>query len=106
MRILLLDEPTVHLDLYYQLQILNTLKKLCRERRTTVIAVLHEMNLVALFADQVAMLRAGTVHAFGAVPEVLTERNIQEVFGVAMNAREDGGTGARYFVPRDQPGSK
>ncbi len=101
MGILLLDEPTVHLDLYYQLQILKTLKWLCVERRTTVVAVLHEVNLVSLFADQVVMLRRGKIHACGAVRETMTEENIEAVFGVAMTAKEDGGAGGRYFVPRD-----
>ena len=99
--ILLLDEPTVHLDLYYQIEILKTLKRLCVERQTTVVAVLHEVNLVSLFADQVIMLRGGKIHACGAVREAMTEKSIEEVFGVAMTAREDGAPGGRYFVPRD-----
>jgi iron complex transport system ATP-binding protein len=104
--ILLLDEPTVHLDLYYQLQILQNLKRLCLERRTTVIAVFHELNLVSLFADKVVMLCDGKKHAFGPVAEVLNEENIRAVFGVDMTARTDGETGARYFLPRDPLGSK
>lgn len=106
MCILLLDEPTVHLDLYYQLQILKTLKSLCLARRTTVVAVLHEVNLVSFFADRVALLRDGAVHAFGPVRNVLTEKNIEEVFGVAMMAREDRGSSTLYFLPRDPFGAK
>ena len=99
--ILLLDEPTVHLDLYHQMEILKTLKKLCAERGTTVVAVLHDVNLVSFFADQVVMLSGGKVHAFGAVDETMTEQNIEAVYGVAMTAKEDGRPGGRYFVPRD-----
>lgn len=100
-RILLLDEPTVHLDLYYQLQILRTLKKLCVERRSTVVAVLHDLNLVSLFADKALMLGAGKIQAYGSVGDVVNEKNIQEVFGVAMTARMDEPLGIRYFLPRD-----
>lgn len=99
--ILLLDEPTVHLDLYHQMEILKTLKKLCAERRTTVVAVLHDVNLVSFFADQVVMLRGGKVYASGAVHQTMTEQNIEAVYGVAMTAKEDGRPGGRYFVPRD-----
>ncbi len=101
-RILLLDEPTLHLDLYHQIQILKILKELCVERSAIVVAVLHELNLVSLYADKVAMLRRGIIHAFGPVREVLNETNIKEVFGVAMAAREESESGARYFIPRDR----
>ncbi len=98
--ILLMDEPTVHLDLYYQLQILKTLKKLCIDRQSIVIAVLHDVNLVSFFADKAILLRSGKIHAFGTVQEVVNEKNIRDVFGVEMIAREDEETGSRYFLPR------
>ena len=63
--------------------------------------MLHEVKLVSLFADKVVMLRGGKIHACGAIRETMTEENIEEVFGVAMTAKEDGGAGVRYFVPRD-----
>jgi iron complex transport system ATP-binding protein len=99
-RILLLDEPTLHLDLCYQLQILAALKKLCLEQRITVIAVLHDVNLVSLFADRAALLSAGALSAFGPVAEVVSESSIRELLGVEMKATEDAETRARYFVPR------
>ena len=60
--ILLLDEPTLHLDLYYQLQILASLKKLCGEQRITVITVLHDINLASLFAGKALLLNAGQLY--------------------------------------------
>ena len=98
--ILLLDEPTVHLDLYYQLQILRTLKELCREHRSTVVAVLHDLNLVSLFADKALMLGSGKIHAYGSVEDVVNEKNIHEVFGVEMTRRKDETLGICYFMPR------
>jgi iron complex transport system ATP-binding protein len=100
-RVLLLDEPTLHLDLYYQLQILAALKRLCMQQRITVITVLHDVNLVSLFADKALLLSDGTLRAFGAVRAVLNEANIKTLLGVEMKATEDTETGARYFVPRD-----
>lgn len=100
-RVLLLDEPTLHLDLYYQLQILAALKKLCMQQRITVIAVLHDVNLVSLFADRALLLSAGTLRAFGPVAEVVNETNMRELLGVDMKAAVDAETGIRYFVPRD-----
>lgn len=100
-RVLLLDEPTLHLDLYYQLQILAALKRLSVRQHITVITVLHDVNLVSLFADKALLLSDGTIRAFGAVCEVLNEANIKNFLGVEMKASEDADTGIRYFVPRD-----
>jgi len=105
-RILLLDEPTLHLDVYYQLQILTALKKLCAEQRITIITVLHDVNLAALFADKALLLSAGALRAFGTVREVLDEASIRDLLSVEMKALEDPQNGARYFVPRDPLGSR
>jgi iron complex transport system ATP-binding protein len=99
--ILLLDEPTVHLDLYHQLQILSALKRQCVEQQTTVLTVLHDVNLISLFADKALLLGSGQLRACGAVAEVITERNIKELLGVDMKAAEDPETGLRFFIPRD-----
>jgi iron complex transport system ATP-binding protein len=100
-RVLLLDEPTLHLDLYYQLQILAALKRLCLQQCITVVTVLHDINLVSLFADKALLLSAGTLHAFGPVAEVVNETNMRELLGVDMKTTIDAQTGVRYFVPRD-----
>jgi iron complex transport system ATP-binding protein len=99
-RVLLLDEPTLHLDLYYQLRILAALKRLCIQQRITVIAVLHDVNLVSLFADKALLLSAGTLGAFGPIAEVVNETTIRDLLGVDMKATQDAETGVRYFVPR------
>ena len=104
-RILLLDEPTLHLDLYYQLQILTALKNLCRDQGIAVITVLHDVNLVSLFADKALLLSDGSLRAFGPVAEVVTEASIRELLGVEMKAVDNDQTGARYFVPQ-QPFSR
>jgi iron complex transport system ATP-binding protein len=100
-RILLLDEPTLHLDLYYQLQILGALKRLCLKQRVTVLTVLHDVNLALLFADKALLLSEGAQRAFGPIAEVVNEANIKEILGVEMKAAADAETGVRYFVPRN-----
>lgn len=99
-RVLLLDEPTLHLDLYYQLQILAALKRLCVQKRTAIVTVLHDVNLVSLFADKALLLNAGKLRAFGGIDEVVNEDTIKDLLDVEMKATKDPETGVRYFVPR------
>lgn len=100
-KILLLDEPTLHLDLYYQIQIVAALKRLCHRQHVTIVTVLHDVNLVSLFADKALLLGAGQLRAFGSVADVIDETSIRELLGVDMKVSEDAETGARYFIPRD-----
>ena len=98
--ILLLDEPTLHLDLYYQIQILSALKRLCREQQNTVVAVLHDVNLVSLFADKAVLLSNGALRGFGPVAEVINEASISDLLGVDMTAITEKNSPVRYFAPR------
>jgi iron complex transport system ATP-binding protein len=98
--LLLMDEPTVHLDLNFQLQILKTLKEICREKSLTVIAVLHDLNLVSLFADRALLIKSGELHAFGKTQEIVNERTIKEAFGVEVVAIKDTEVDAWHFLPR------
>jgi iron complex transport system ATP-binding protein len=105
-RVLLLDEPTLHLDLYYQLQILSGLRRLCVDERITVITVLHDVNLVSLFADKALMLSGGGLRGFGPVSEVINEASIKELLDVDMTAITGNDSRTRYFVPRDPLNAK
>jgi len=100
-RILLLDEPTLHLDLYYQLQILSGLKRLCVEEGITVVTVLHDVNLVSLFADKALLLSDGVVRGFGPVAQVVNEASIRNLLGVDMTEISGNDSQTRYFVPRE-----
>lgn len=75
---LLLDEPTNHLDIQHQLDILALVSRL----PVTCIVALHDLNLAAMFCDNLAVMHAGEIVAFGTPEEVLTETLIREVFGV------------------------
>jgi iron complex transport system ATP-binding protein len=91
----------LHLDLYYQLQILTALKKLCIEQGAAVITVLHDVNLASQFAHKALLIRDGTLRAFGPVADVITEASIRELLAVEMKTIDGHGTAARYFVPTD-----
>lgn len=98
-RILLLDEPTLHLDLYYQLEILTGLRRLCHDKGTTVITVLHDINLVAQFADKVLLLKDGILHGFGPAAEIVNVTRIKEILDVEMKVIHDSDDRIGYFVP-------
>jgi iron complex transport system ATP-binding protein len=79
-RYLLLDEPTASLDLAHQQQVLQTAAGLAADG-VGVLAILHDLNLAAQYADHVVMLRDGTAHTQGAPRDVFTPETIQDVFG-------------------------
>ncbi|MDO9556875.1 MAG: ABC transporter ATP-binding protein [Coriobacteriia bacterium] len=87
-KILLLDEPTAHLDPKYQMTVLALLRKLTRDRRLTTVVVLHDLNLAARFCDRLLLLNRGWVHAVGTTSEVLTPENIADVFEVDADVAE------------------
>lgn len=83
-RVLLLDEPTSHLDLKYQSEILGLVQNLAHQDKLTVIVSLHDLNLAALYADRLALLSKGQLVAIGAPSEVLTTEQLSEVYDVPI----------------------
>ncbi|HXX92113.1 MAG TPA: heme ABC transporter ATP-binding protein [Planctomycetota bacterium] len=92
-QVLLLDEPTAHLDLAYQVQVLQVARGLREEKRTAVLATLHDLNLAAAFADRLVLLSAGRIAAQGTPREVLTEEILGPVFGPHVSVRSHPDTG-------------
>ncbi|MBX6395481.1 MAG: ABC transporter ATP-binding protein [Alicyclobacillaceae bacterium] len=80
--VLLLDEPTTFLDLGNQVKILDLVRRWQRTRRLTVVMVLHDLNLAALYADRVMLLHHARPKFLGTPAEVLTEENIEAVYGI------------------------
>lgn len=79
--LLLLDEPTNHLDINHQIEVLDLVRTQNRQRELTVIAVLHDLNLAALYADRLLVLHEGGLFADGSPEEVLTPDLVQQVYG-------------------------
>lgn len=98
--ILLLDEPTTFLDVAHQVEVLDLLTDLNRDRGTTIVMVLHDMNLAARYADHLFALRAGRVVASGAPGEVMTSDLIREVFDLDALVVPDPVSGAPIVLPR------
>jgi iron complex transport system ATP-binding protein len=90
--ILLLDEPTSALDLRHALDVLATVRGLCRNEGLAALVVLHDLNAAARFADRIAMLCEGRLIACGAPQETLTAERIAQAFGVeaAIGRAPDG----------------
>jgi len=88
-QILLLDEPSAFLDLKYQVQVFVLMRRLNREHNLTIVAALHDLNLAALFFPRLVMLRDGRVYRDGSPKEVLTEKTIEEVYGIQVRVEPD-----------------
>jgi iron complex transport system ATP-binding protein len=99
-RALLLDEPTVYLDISGQLEMMDLVKRLSKERGLTVVAVLHDINLAARYCDRIALLSQGRLAAIGQPSEVLNPETIQGVYGVDVAVRRDPFTNAVYIMPK------
>jgi iron complex transport system ATP-binding protein len=83
--ILLLDEPTTHLDLQHQSNLLNLVRLLVQEKNLCVLMVLHDLNLAGLYADRVALMANGGVFAMGEPAKVLTAQNLTTVYRVPVD---------------------
>lgn len=80
----LLDEPTAALDYGHQIQIMDMLGKLRSEQSTGIILVSHDINLAAMYADEIMLLKKGRIVAFGAPAKVLTQKNVTFVYSCPM----------------------
>ncbi len=102
-QVLLLDEPTAHLDVRHQLELMELVAERAREG-LAVLAAMHDLNLAAAFADRMILLVEGRVLAQGRPEEVLTRENLRTAFGVeARVARDETGVLHIRFLPR-RPG--
>jgi iron complex transport system ATP-binding protein len=97
--VLLLDEPTVYLDLRHQIDFYEILARLNAERGTTVISVTHDVNLAARYARRMIAIRSGSVVADGPPDEVLTPQHLYDIFEItaAVLKRPDGR--GSYIIP-------
>ena len=97
--LLLLDEPTSHLDIGHQLDLLSRVRALAEHGRVTIVAALHDLNLAARFADRIVVLSRGRRVADGTPSDVISEELLARVWGVVADLRRDPRTGAPYLLP-------
>jgi iron complex transport system ATP-binding protein len=103
-KLLLLDEPTLHLDITHQVEILELVRRLNAEQRLTVIAAMHDLNLASLYFDRLVLLKEGRVSADGTPAQVLTEERVRDVFSASVRVESHPVTGVPHIVV--MPGEK
>ncbi len=98
-KVLLLDEPTSHLDINFQIEIMELLKRLTTQEGLIVVAVIHDLNLAAQYCDRLVLLRNGEIIAMGAPHVVLTAANIKTAFGADVIVKRHAVTNQCYISP-------
>ncbi|GAA3398329.1 ABC transporter ATP-binding protein [Cryptosporangium minutisporangium] len=97
--VLLLDEPTTHLDLAHAVEVLELVTRLRDQTGRTFVLVLHDLSLAARYSDQLVVLRGGRVHTTGAPADVVTPELLRDVFGLAAHVFPDPVDGLPTVVP-------
>lgn len=96
--LLLLDEPTTYLDIAHQVEVLDLMRRLNKERGRTVVAVLHDLNQAARYADHLVAMKHGRIVAEGHPGEIVTAELVREVFGLESVVIPDPVTGSPLVV--------
>ena len=95
--VLLLDEPTSNLDIKHQLEVMDIIKNIVREKGIAAIMAIHDLNLASRYADRIVMMNGGEVFDAGDAAAVLTPENIKHVYDVEVEVPNHGGR--PYIVP-------
>ena len=96
---ILLDEPISHLDIRYQIDVMETLKRLNKEKNKTIIAILHDLNIAAAYCNEVVLMKDGTILNKGAVDKVLTKENLKKVYDIEFEVYNRNNTKQLFFMP-------
>jgi iron complex transport system ATP-binding protein len=97
--ILLLDEPTSHLDINHQIEILHLLKRLNKEKGMTIIVVIHDINLASRFSNKVILMKSGQILSKGTPEQVITKENIKEAYGINIMISKCHYSDGLYVIP-------
>ena len=100
--LILMDEPTAHLDIGQKIRALDLMKSLSRGGRLTTLVILHDLNLAGMYCDRLIMMHRGVIHAEGTPEEVLTGKHIAEVYGMPVRVGLDAATSKPhiFFLPQ------
>jgi iron complex transport system ATP-binding protein len=97
--VLLLDEPTTYLDLAHQIEVLDLLAELNHSRGTTIVIVMHDLNLACRYADHLIAMRGGRIVAEGAPTTVITPELVDDVFGLSATVIDDPVSHTPMIIP-------
>ncbi len=98
-QIIFLDEPTSHLDINHQMDVLNLLKKLNKEKNITIILVIHDINLAARYSDEIILLNHGVIQGKGTPEEVITSENVELAYNLNVIIEKSKYTDTPYLIP-------
>ncbi len=101
--LLLLDEPTSHLDIAHQVEAFQLVLSLCREQELAAVAVVHDLTLAGMFADRVALMSGGRIDAVGVPEQVIREDLIERAYGLPVRVVAHPSTGRPIVVPDASP---
>jgi iron complex transport system ATP-binding protein len=101
--ILLLDEPTAHLDLQYQTALVRLVRALAHEKQLAVLIAMHDLNLAARYADRVALMVGGEIRSLGAPAEVLTAQTVSDAYCLPVAVVQHPLTGGPLILPDVEP---
>lgn len=96
---LILDEPISHLDIRYQVELMETLKRLNEKENKTIIAILHDLNLSAAYCKDIFLMKDGKVYAKGPVKQVLTKENLKAVYNMNFEIHKMNNKDTMFFAP-------
>lgn len=96
--VLILDEPTAHLDINHQIEILDLARRVTEERGLATLVVLHDLNLACQYCDRLLLLAGGRVAAEGSPREVVTEERVRAAYGADVRVRLHPATGRPYVT--------
>ena len=97
--ILILDEPTTYLDISYQMEVLELVRRLNREMGMTIVMVLHDLNMAARYSDYLYVIKDGGLYAGGAPGEVITQETLRDVFRIEADITRDAAHDCPYLSP-------
>ena len=101
--IILLDEPTSHLDINHQMDILNLLKTLNEQRGMTIVLVIHDINLAARYSHEIILLNAGKIQRKGTPEAVITNENVEIAYNLKIAIEKNKYTNTIYLTPIEIP---
>lgn len=99
-KVLLLDEPISHLDIKYQIEILDLCKRLNKEQDITVITTLHDINMASRYSDYIVLLKEGNIKEVDVPEKTLTEQNIEDVYGIKVDLIKRSEDDRPIILPR------
>ena len=102
--ILLMDEPTTHLDLKYQINLLDQVQSLVKNDQISALIAMHDLNLVSRFADQIAILVEGKIMAYGTPKEVLQSDLLSEAYQIPLEVLQTNVTRTPLVLPVNRNG--